>query len=59
MDDETNKRCTDIVKGFHEKIHAWWNDVENEKRDTNGRVHVLEKLWRTEDTVAWAILPIP
>src|SRR5436190_21903657 len=42
INEETEDRCTVIVRGFHLRLREWWKKVKDRKMATSGPVHDLE-----------------
>ncbi len=53
LDDESFKRCIEIVSDFHKHIERWWAKVKTCKMIINDHIHDLNKIWLKEDVIKY------
>ncbi len=53
LNDESFKRCIEIVFDFHKHIEKWWAKVKTCEMMINDHIHDLNKIWLKKDIIKY------
>ena len=53
LNDESFKKCIEIVSDFHKHIEKWWAKVKTCEMMINDHIHDLNKIWLKENVIEY------